>query len=148
LQFPSALWSHRNLNEQIDAQQEPVRFKLIAYWIALLVVCIPAVPAVTRYFQLRKVVARKLFHFIAAAVMLPGILIDAQFTSLAAAVGSGALIATEAVRCLKLPASIAVYIDQYYSEFVDQRYEHCMLTCTRLLSMHVLCSMQAAYDIP
>jgi hypothetical protein len=120
-------------NAQIDAQQEPVRFKLIAYWIALLVVSIPAVPAVTRYFQLRKVVARKLFHFIAAAVMVPGILIDTQFTSLAAAVGSGALIATEAIRCLQLPASIAVHIDKYYSKFVDQRYVRYILTFTLLL---------------
>jgi hypothetical protein len=113
------------VHAQIDAQQEPLRFKLIAYWIALLTVSIPAVPAVARYFQLRKVVARKLFHFIAAAVMLPGVLVDTQFTSLAAAVGSGALIATEAVRCLKLPASIAVHIDLYYSKFVDQRYVQC-----------------------
>ncbi|CAM9837743.1 unnamed protein product [Hapterophycus canaliculatus] len=96
---------------------------LVAGWVLALAVGVPLVPHLSRRFSLMrsKIASRKIFHLLATAMFLPGLVApERDFLSLALGVATGVMLALEFLRCARCPP-VAAVLDRYYGEFLDAR---------------------------
>eukprot|EP01084_Bolivina_argentea_P258188 435176_1 len=110
------LWIGRQV---FDSTYSYVRIGLCLYWVLVMALCLPFIPWVVERFKLRRIVARKLFHFIALAMFLPAVIFDSEFLSIAIGVALGFIILLEF-----LPGVMVTMVQSYYSLFLDHNDSH------------------------
>lgn len=89
----------------------------IVFWITCLLMSLTTggFQSLERRFQIRQIVARKLYHLLAVVMFLPVTLLDPDFMQLSYAVAFAGLVLAEVVRVLQVPpfgALIQRYVDQ------------------------------------
>uniref|UniRef100_A0A061SJN7 dolichol kinase n=1 Tax=Tetraselmis sp. GSL018 TaxID=582737 RepID=A0A061SJN7_9CHLO len=94
----------------------------MAYWAALLAASLPAIRHQAGAGRLPPIIVRKLYHLLAAAIFLPGALLERDLLSAAAAVACCALVALEVVRIGRLPP-IGERVNGFMAAFADSRDE-------------------------
>ncbi len=91
-----------------------VRVGLCLYWVLLMALFLPFIPWAVERFKLQRIVARKLFHFLALAMFLPAVILDPEFLSFAIGVAIGFVILLEF-----LPDVMVSMVRSYYKSFLD-----------------------------
>ncbi len=90
------------------------RVGLCLYWILLMAFFLPFIPWTVERFKLQRIVARKLFHFLALAMFLPAVFLDPEFLSFAIGVAIGFVILLEFLPDIMVPR-----VRLYYKSFLD-----------------------------
>lgn len=79
------------------------RCLMIAYWLASLCVSIPLIRQVARNGSTPTIVVRKLYHVLAMAIFVPGVMFEQLLLAMAAAIAVAALAAIELIRIGRIP---------------------------------------------
>lgn len=94
------------------------KLKLVGVWLLMLIVGVVAITPFAD--RLPNIVVRKMYHALAVAMFLPGMLYEPAFLSLAFCVAFAALVLVEYVR-LGLIWPFGRDLDRFMKKFVDQR---------------------------
>ncbi|CAI5728291.1 unnamed protein product [Peronospora destructor] len=98
----------------------PPRLELIGYWAVCLLILVPFFAFISNRFELRNIVARKLFHLLAVLMLGPASLIDASMLSLSYGVAPSSFVLVECVRALALPP-FGQAVAEFMRSFIDHR---------------------------
>ncbi|CAI5726708.1 unnamed protein product [Peronospora destructor] len=98
----------------------PPRLELIGYWAVCLLVSVPFFAFISNRFELRNIVARKLFHLLAVLMLGPASLIDASMLSLSYGVALSSFVLVECMRALALPP-FGQAVAEFMRSFIDHR---------------------------
>jgi len=90
-------------------------------WGILLLLLVPLSSFLSERFQLRKIVARKLFHFIAVILFAPAIHVARDLTALSFGVATCILVFIEYSRHLAPNNGVIQVINRFYNRFIDSR---------------------------
>ncbi|GMF14387.1 unnamed protein product [Phytophthora lilii] len=92
----------------------------MGYWIICLVVLIPLFAFIANRFELRNIVARKLFHLLVVLMLGPASIADAPMLSLSYGVALSVFFIVECVRALALPP-FGRSVAKFMRSFIDSR---------------------------
>eukprot|EP00474_Spongospora_subterranea_P009076 CRZ09534.1 hypothetical protein [Spongospora subterranea] len=102
--------------------RSPVRIMLCVFWAMCLMLSLVSFKRLEASCQLRTIVARKLYHLLISAIVIPGVVIDPIFTALALLAMLMIFTIFEVVRVSKM-FTISHVLESYMREYIDCKSE-------------------------
>ncbi|KAJ0412872.1 hypothetical protein ATCC90586_002502 [Pythium insidiosum] len=100
--------------------EDAVRWHLVVFWSACLVVSVPAFAIISRALALRQIIARKLFHVLVVVMFVPAFYASAAMLALSYGVALAAFCLVECVRAVSLPP-LGEHVAAFVKPFIDHR---------------------------
>jgi dolichol kinase len=96
------------------------RVGTVILWCILLFVCVPLAAFVTNKYQLRNIIARKLFHVLVVLMFVPAYYADEEMLGLSYGVALGIFMLVECIRAASVPP-FGLHIATFMRGFIDTR---------------------------
>mmetsp|Transcript_15123 Transcript_15123/g.42381 ORF Transcript_15123/g.42381 Transcript_15123/m.42381 type:complete len:354 (+) Transcript_15123:76-1137(+) len=93
---------------------------LMVFWVLILSVSVMAIAKAASHTELPNIVVRKLYHILAVAIFLPGLLFEQHLLAVASAIAFAAIAALELIRIGRIPP-LGSKLNKFMHTFTDSR---------------------------